>query len=262
MKKSLTVIIIVFLLMCVGCSKGENKEINKIIDINTTTLEEFLISDGYKKMGTILCDQIKDGNIKRIGYINQNETETYMITGSNEKFNISLKLYSTTKQNCEKSTNTKETNMVSNLILNNAVDIYASYTNDRSFVILNDNTLAKINTDDIVVDDYGNKTYHGKLDKVTINLNSTSEKLISLNGWGDYPILKTDKGYYSLTKKNINEYECSTYEDIKCQYEFVYGTDRISRFYDEILYYGGGILMDKSMNLYTKNHIFLNKKLI
>lgn len=253
MKKSFTVIIIVFLLICVGCSKGGNNDINKIKDINPITLEEFLKSDGYKKMGTILCDQIKDGNIKRIGYINQNETETYMINSSKEKFNISLKLYSTTKQNCEKSTDTKETNMVSNLILNNAVDVYASYTNDRSFVILNDNTLVKINTDDIVVDNHGNKTYHGKLDKVTINLKNPSEKLISLNGWGDYPILKTDKGYYSLTKKNINEYECSTYEDVKCQYEYVYDTDGISDFYNEILYYGGGILMDKSMNIYTKN---------
>lgn len=253
MKKCLTAICILVLFLCAGCSNEQNSLVNGNNDTNNITLGEYLKTKGYSKIGNILCDQITENNIKQIGYINQDESETYMIINGNEKYNLSLKLYSSTNSNCKKSTGSTETNMISNLSIDNTIDIYASKNYDRSFVILNDKSLAKISTDNINVDDYGNKTYHGGYDKVIVNLNDESERLINLNGWGDYPVLKTDKGYYSLTKKIMNEYECNIYEDVECQYEYVYDFDDISKFYDEIFYYGGGIVLDKDMNLYTKN---------
>lgn len=153
-----------------------------------------------------------------------------MIINRSERYNLSLKVFSATNSNCIKSSDTNTTDMILDIIIDNAVDIYSSRISDRSFAIMDDNTLKKLDTllNDIIIDDYGIKKYNGNYYDVVVNLNDTNEKLISLNGYGDYPILKTNKSYYYFYKKIINENECNLYADIDCEYEYVYELDEIS----------------------------------
>jgi len=247
MKKILLVIFVVTCFMTIGCVRNVDKDENdndKVLSENIT-LDEYLVKNEYSKIGNIKCDEITNTNIKRIGHISKNSVETYMILSNNEKYNLSIKLYSTTNTNCQKASSDISTNFILGIYLNGSRDVYISKNYDRSFVIFNDNTLGKIEIDDGEIQD-------DEIVNVTINFQESNEKLINLNGNGDYPILKTNAGFYRFSKKLLNEKECSTYVDIKCKYEYIYSLDEISKYYNEIIYYDRDIILDKSMNLYTR----------
>lgn len=63
-------------------------------------------------------------------------------------------------------------------------------------------------------------------------------------------LIKSNKNFYQLKKRVINEEECETYLDISCQYEYYLEKNQIlSNSYDDILGYASGEIITKDFKI-------------
>lgn len=235
--KKFTLIFLIILLIT-GCSySSSSKNVS-----NEMKLDDYLLGLGYKKF-QISCKYIFDKDITHIGYVSIYGGTTFMILGNNDIFELNTeKIYSSTNSNCQEAKNNEDAiyylNLIKTLQIENTKDVYVNANRKRIFIISNDNSIKNI------LDDYSNM--------IDVNvIFEQSEIPQKLNGTYDFPVLKTNLKYYELKSKNINKEECEKYADIECNYEYSYETDNISKFYDDILYYDGHIVLDKNLNLYT-----------
>ncbi len=74
------------------------------------------------------------------------------------------------------------------------------------------------------------------------------EKILYMSG----ALIKTDKAYYTLVQTNLEE--CNTYVDIKCKTGFVKSS--LSEVYDNLIFVGQDILVDKDYHSYGKGISF------
>lgn len=247
MNKNVIFILLVLIFLITGCVKNSNIDNNdnkEIID-KEKTLDNYLYNLGYKKF-QISCDEISNDNISHIDYVSISGGTTFIVLNGNEIYDLNIdKLYSSTNSNCKRNYNNDNRilylSLINNISIDNAKDIYRTGNINRTFAILKDNTVKKISDDDFTVEE-----------NININLKQ-NEILLKLNGSYDFPVLKTNLGYYKLKRKILNQKDCETFADIKCKYEYSYELDNISDFYDEILYYDGHILLDNNLNLYSKD---------
>lgn len=241
-----TIILLVLALSIAGCAKNADIITSDENTLENKTLDSYLSEMNFKKF-QIKCDEITSNNINHIGYFNVNGGTTFMILNDNEVYDLNVdKLYSSTNSNCQRSSNynmliSNYFDYVNNTYVENAKDIYRNGSDDRIFAILNDNTIKKINASDFSIEN-----------NVSLNLKA-DEVPLKLNGTYDFPVLKTNFGYFFLKRELLNKEDCEEFVDVKCKYEYSYELDNISDFYTKIIYYDGQILLDDCLNLYTKN---------
>ena len=267
MKKVINIILILSLMIIGGCEKNN---INQNKTNKELTLEQYIISQGFKKKDFI-CD-IPVNNIKDI--VKQSEgVKNYILTNDNQVYEYSLeKLFSTTNTNCS-IVNTNEIEIVSFINGNRAPmdssgkQYYNSFTIPDIQILSNEqqleekypgyeNYLYNLNNSFAIKENHLYKITDNSINEINFENNekiNTLLKRIEFKNNDLYTILTivTDSSFYEC-KEEVTNKECEQYEDIECKTDFVCNLNELTKYKNDIAIFTGEILITNDYNFYIK----------
>lgn len=192
------------------------------------------------------CPDVMD-EIKYIGYFNKYGGQTFLVTENDVFYEVYVNKLYQNQTNCKK-VNESEWETISE---NNFQLYYYRNTSNRLRDKLGSFSYLSNGRDQFVVIDnipYVMKVSQNK--EILNEIEFANNEIIE--GISDTGYLTTNKAFYSYSEKIIND--CEKYADVECEYKSEYILDEeFSKFYEEIIYFDGSILIDVNYNVYTNN---------